>query len=177
MYKSFLHLCTRTLFCYLGKEYLSAKLVVHQKIAMPWFCRILDISQHLFHGYLNLQSLRICTMSRCYPLIYSRRNILAAIKEILSHYMIHWYMNQNHHTISSQRLWHSLRSLWKEDFPSTGTVAELCDRPNANCLMATYYLTKSPNWFLKRSTHSILEIFTSMKSAQIPLSDSIFTSW
>ena len=82
-------------------------------------------------------------------------------------YMIHWYMNQNHHTISSQRLWHSLRSLWKEDFPSTGTVAELCDRPNANCLMATYYLTKSPNWFLKRSTHSILEIFTSMKSAQI----------
>ena len=82
MYKSFLHLCTRTLFCYLGKEYLSAKLVVHQKIAMPWFCRILDISQHLFHGYLNLQSLRICTMSRCYPLIYSRRNILAAIKEI-----------------------------------------------------------------------------------------------
>ena len=144
MYKSFLHLCTRTLFCYLGKEYLSAKLVVHQKIAMPWFCRILDISQHLFHGYLNLQSLRICTMSRCYPLIYSRRNILAAIKEIfksLHDTLIH-EPKSSYHIVST-----SLRSLWKEDFPSTGTVAELCDRPNANCLMATYYLTKSPNWF------------------------------
>ena len=42
--------------------------------------------------------------------------------------------------------------------------------------MNTYYPTKSPNWFKKRSTQRILEIFTCMKSAQIPLSDSVFTS-